>query len=195
MTPRRSNPLARNLLAAFLGVVGLGVGLLPYLSLLHASGPVAWKQITTFDQLLEGNARLSYRNMRASLGAVDWEKGIKAEAIVGANFGPMSAMIKGEMPWDDAQFKSFADDLAATSKLNFERGFPSANQPGKTRARPAIWENQDDFSAKLNDFRAAAAKLADAAAGNDKKAILEQFKATGGTCKACHDEYKSKDYL
>ena len=116
-------------------------------------------------------------------------------AIVGANFGPMSAMIKGEMPWDDAQFKSFADDLAATSKLNFERGFPSANQPGKTRARPAIWENQDDFSAKLNDFRAAAAKLADAAAGNDKKAILEQFKATGGTCKACHDEYKSKDYL
>ena len=49
-------------------------------------------------------------------------------AIVGANFGPMSAMIKGEMPWDDAQFKSFADDLAATSKLNFERGFPSANR-------------------------------------------------------------------
>jgi hypothetical protein len=39
----------------------------------------------TFDELLEASAKLSYRNMRASLGAVDWEKGIKAEAIVGAN--------------------------------------------------------------------------------------------------------------
>ena len=65
-----------------------------------------------------------------------------------------------------------------------------------TRARPNIWSNMDDFQSKLDDFRAAAAQLA----GNGqprqiRDASREQFIATGGTCKACHDEYKSKDYL
>jgi cytochrome c556 len=53
----------------------------------------------------------------------------------------------------------------------------------------------DDFRAKLGDFRREAAKLADVAGSGDQKAIMEQFKATGGTCKACHDEYKAKDYI
>ena len=46
-----------------------------------------------------------------------------------------------------------------------------------------------------SNFRAAAANLADIAAEGDSTASREQFVATGGTCKACHDEYKSKDYL
>ena len=53
----------------------------------------------------------------------------------------------------------------------------------------------DDFQSKLDNFRAAAASLADIAAEGDPAASREQFVATGGTCKACHDEYKSKDYL
>ena len=116
-------------------------------------------------------------------------------AILGANLGPMSAMIKGEMPWDDAQFKAFADDLALASELDFMRGFPDGNQPGKTRAKPEIWENKADFEAKMNDLRTASANLAEAAAGSDKKAIMAAFQATGGACKACHDEYKTKDYI
>lgn len=116
-------------------------------------------------------------------------------ALLGANFGPMSAMIKGEMPWDDAAFKGFADDLEKVSTLNFERGFPDASQPGQTRAKPEIWENMDDFLAKLDDLRREAAKLAEVAGTGDQKAIMEQFKVTGGTCKACHDEYKAKDYI
>jgi cytochrome c556 len=52
-----------------------------------------------------------------------------------------------------------------------------------------------DFQSKLEDFRSAAAKLAEISAQGDSVASREQFIATGGTCKACHDEYKSKDYL
>ncbi len=37
--------------------------------------------------------------------------------------------------------------------------------------------------------------MAEVAGGGNKKAILKQFQKTGGACKACHDEYKSKDYL
>lgn len=116
-------------------------------------------------------------------------------AILAANFGPMSSMVKGEIPWDSARFKGFADDLAKTTTLDFMRGFPDGSQVGQTRAKPEIWSNKADFEAKLNDLRTEAAKLAEVAAGDDQKAIMMQFQATGGTCKACHDEYKAKDYL
>ena len=64
-----------------------------------------------------------------------------------------------------------------------------------TRAKPEIWLNTEDFNAKLADFRREAGKLASVAAEGDRAAISAQFGATGKTCKACHDEYKSKDYL
>ena len=116
-------------------------------------------------------------------------------AILGANLGPMSSMIKGEIPWDDVQFTAFAKDLATATTLDFMRGFRDAKQPGKTRAKPEIWENKADFEAKLDDLRTAAAGLATAASSGDKKAIMTAFQTTGGACKACHDEYKTKDYI
>ena len=118
-----------------------------------------------------------------------------AFALLGANFGPMTSMIKGEMPWNDKMFQGFADDLARASKLDFSRGFPPGTEGGRTRAKPQLWENKDDFEEKLADLREEAEKMALVAATRDKRAILRQFQKTGGACKGCHDEYKSKEYL
>ena len=118
-----------------------------------------------------------------------------AFAIIGANFGPMRSMIKGEMPWDDAMFQGFAKDLATATQLDIARGFPAGTETGRTRAKPNLWENMDDFKSKLADLERESDKLAVVAASGNKKAILQQFQKTGGTCKNCHDEYKSKDYL
>ncbi len=116
-------------------------------------------------------------------------------AIVGMTFGPMSDMVKGEIEWNDAQFAAWANDLAAVSKVSVERGFAPGSEKGKTRAKPAIWENTDDFSKKLANFRSEAAALAATAKSGDKDATIAQFKQTGGACKACHDNYKSRGYL
>ena len=116
-------------------------------------------------------------------------------AIVGMTFGPMGDMVKGKIEWNDAQFAAWADDLASVSKVSVERGFAPGSEKGKTRAKPAIWENTDDFEQKLANFRSEAAALAEAANADDKAATVEQFKQTGGTCKACHDNYKSRGYL
>ena len=116
-------------------------------------------------------------------------------AIVGMTFGPMGDMVKGKIEWNDAQFAAWADDLASVSKVSVERGFAPGSEKGKTRAKPAIWENTDDFAQKLANFRSEAAALAEAASVADKAATVEQFKQTGGTCKACHDNYKSRGYL
>ena len=116
-------------------------------------------------------------------------------AILGANFGPMSSMIKGEMPWDATTFARMASDLANASTLDVARGFAPGTDGGKTRAKPELWKNMDDFNTKWAALGEESEKLAVVAASGDRKAILQQFQKTGGTCKSCHDDYKSKDYL
>ena len=116
-------------------------------------------------------------------------------ALLGMTFAPMGDMVKGKIEWDAAQFSAWADDLHHASQFHVERGFAPGTEQGTTRAKPNIWSNMDDFQGKLEDFRAAAASLAEIATEGDPGSSREQFVATGGTCKACHDEYKSKDYL
>ncbi|MEZ5572493.1 MAG: cytochrome c [Halioglobus sp.] len=117
-------------------------------------------------------------------------------AMIGANFGPMVSMVKGEMPWQEDQMAAYADQLAALANLDVMRGFADGSEKGTTRAKPGIWENKADFQAKLKDLQTATDALQTVAnQGTDRKAIAEQVAATGNACKACHDEYKSKDYL
>ena len=116
-------------------------------------------------------------------------------ALLGMTFAPMGDMVKGKIEWDATRFSGWADDLHYAAQFHVERGFAPGTEQGTTRAKPNIWSNMDDFQSKLNDFRAAAASLAEIATEGDPGSSREQFVATGGTCKACHDEYKSKDYL
>ena len=115
--------------------------------------------------------------------------------LLAANFGPMVAMVKGEIPWDQPAFENYASDLATATTLNLSRGFPDGSQSGKTRAKPEIWDNKADFESKIDDLKVATSELKTAAASGDKEAIMEKFKATGGACKACHDDYKAENYL
>ena len=116
-------------------------------------------------------------------------------ALLGMTFSPMGDMVKGKIEWNDALFTEWANDLNHAAQFGVERGFAPGSEKGTTRAKADIWSNMDDFQSKLDDFRAAAATLAETAAGGDQAASRDQFIATGGTCKACHDEYKSKNYL
>jgi cytochrome c556 len=117
-------------------------------------------------------------------------------AMIAANFGPMVAMVKGEIPWQENEMAAYADQLAALTTLDVMRGFADGSDKGTTRAKPDIWENMPDFQAKMDDLDKAVGALQEVAnQGTDRKAIAAAVGATGEACKACHDEYKSKDYL
>ncbi len=115
--------------------------------------------------------------------------------LLAMNFGPIGAMVKGEMPWDDAKVKLFANEMAALGTMDVSRAFAPGTDKGTTRAKPEIWENMDDFSAKLDDMRQAVAALQVAAGSGDRKIIAEATGAAGKSCKSCHDEYKAENYL
>lgn len=115
--------------------------------------------------------------------------------LIAMNFGPMAAMIKGEMPWDEAKMLGWAEDFAAIASVDVARAFGPGTDKGTTRAKPEIWENTDDFLEKYQALQDASVDLLAAAKTGDKATIGGAIKNTGGACKACHDEYKSKDYL
>ena len=72
--------------------------------------------------------------------------------------------------------------------------FPKGTGPelGKTGAKPEIWQNWPDFTAKLHNLQGAAKAFNAAAASGDMDAIKARFADLGGTCKACHDKYRSE---
>jgi len=72
--------------------------------------------------------------------------------------------------------------------------FPKGTGPelGKTGAKPEIWQNPDDFTAKLRTFQAAAKTFNAAAASGDLNAIKAHAGDLGQACKACHDKYRSE---
>jgi cytochrome c556 len=72
--------------------------------------------------------------------------------------------------------------------------FPPGTGPdvGKTGAKPEIWQNPQDFAAKLHQFQLAAQAFNTAASGKDVGAINAKFAELGQACKACHDKYRAE---
>lgn len=116
-------------------------------------------------------------------------------ALIAANFGPMAASVKGEIPWDQVNMENWANDLAALSSLDIMRGFVDGSDKGTTRAKPEIWQDKADFTSKMETLHKELVSLQQVTMGGDRKAIAAQVGAAGKACKACHDEYKAKNYL
>ena len=72
--------------------------------------------------------------------------------------------------------------------------FPAGTGPdvAKTGAKLEIWQNPQDFAAKLSAFQKAAFVFDAAAAGGDMNAAKARYADLGGTCKACHDKYRTE---
>ncbi|MDD2893478.1 MAG: cytochrome c [Halothiobacillaceae bacterium] len=111
--------------------------------------------------------------------------------VVGWNFKPMGAMIKGEKPYNAAEFQRMAENVAFMSKLAAEGFIPGSDaKAGDTEAKDDIWKKPEDFKAKMADFEKASAELAVVAKGGDLNAIKPVFGKAAETCKACHKAFR-----
>lgn len=69
---------------------------------------------------------------------------------------------------------------------------PHGKDPGHTMAKPEIWQNPEDFAAKVKNFQAEAAMFKTAVAGGDMGVIKAEFEKLGGACGSCHKAFRAK---
>lgn len=113
--------------------------------------------------------------------------------IIGWNFKPIGAMVKGEVPFDAAAVARHAEYVEMMSKVAIE-GFRKGSGPDavkNTEAKPEIWTKWSEFETKMNGFQQESTKLVQVAKTGDEKAIKAQFGKTAETCKACHKEFRT----
>jgi len=111
--------------------------------------------------------------------------------VIAWNFGPMSAMAQGKVPYDAKEFSLRAERVAATAPMLNEAYPTESKGVANSKLKPEMWENRADFDLKLKSLVDRSAALAAAAKTGDFEKSKEAFFATGNACKACHDKYKA----
>lgn len=77
-----------------------------------------------------------------------------------------------------------------------ETWFPAGSGPEdgiKTAAKQDVWTRPDEFKAAAAAFTAEAARFDTTAQAGDLAGIGAGMQALGGTCKDCHDKFKTED--
>jgi cytochrome c556 len=117
--------------------------------------------------------------------------------LLGVGMGGVSAMAKGEVPYDAALAEAHATNLALLSEMQtaplLPEGTSNADLPGKTRALAAIWEDPERYATLEQEFRDAVAGLV-AVAGDGAEALGPAVTTVGGSCRACHSDFRAEDY-
>ena len=115
--------------------------------------------------------------------------------LLGANFKPLGALLKGDAQYDAAEVKKRISRVAFLSAITPEV-FSDISNLGEpdSKAKPEVWTKRSDFDGKLKEFRDHVATLV---AVNDKEqAFSDSFKTALTTvaqdCKGCHDDFKLK---
>ena len=113
--------------------------------------------------------------------------------VIGRNFGGvLGAMAKGERPYDQAAAVKAATLVDMLSSLPANSFGPGTDKGAPTKADPKIWKDSAKFKAAYDKMVAEVAKLP--AAAKDLNSLKAQVAETGKACKACHDDFRTKEF-
>jgi cytochrome c556 len=113
--------------------------------------------------------------------------------LVRSNVGVLGGMAKGVVPMnaDVIALKGMRlEQLSLMMEDYFKmdtRGFNVG-----TDALDKIWENQNDFKAKIDGLTKASINLQNAAKSGDESQFKPAIGAIFKSCKGCHDDYKAE---
>ena len=114
-----------------------------------------------------------------------------AMTLIGKYWGPLGAMASGKAPYNADVAARNAGFLDALSQMPWDGFHPNTKDTTeKTRALPAIYENEAKFKEAQDRLRTAIGHLVSGAKdeGSFKQAAGEVGKACGG----CHENFRAK---
>jgi cytochrome c556 len=110
------------------------------------------------------------------------------------NISPLGAMARDRMEFDADRVATNADRLLALSKMLSDAFGPDTRgNDVETEALDVIWENPEDFAAKVQANIEAATALVEVSSSGDEGAIKEAIGRLGSTCGSCHDDFRVDD--
>lgn len=112
---------------------------------------------------------------------------------MGGAFKGLNDELKAGTP-DKAKLVAFANTMHSQALL-VPGWFPKGSGPEagvKTKAKADIWAEPAKFAVLGKNLQTETGKLRTAAASGDLDALRAQVRATGGSCKACHDPYRAE---
>lgn len=114
--------------------------------------------------------------------------------LMGWNMAPLGAMARGRIDFDTDRVQTNADRLLALTRMMSD-AFAADTRANDvdTEALDVIWEQPEDFAAKIQATIDASEGLVDAAATGDEGAMREAIGNLGSTCGSCHDDFRADD--
>ncbi len=115
--------------------------------------------------------------------------------MMAMSLAPLGAMAKGQAPYDAAQAKTAAGNLAALASLDAAMVWVDGTDAATTEdsfALPEAFANPDLRAEKQAALKAAAIELA-SAAGSDVAALKTGMAAVGAACSDCHKLYRKPE--
>ena len=149
--------------------------------------------------VVAGAAFFALQGFTSGASADDLQAAVDARQALmkdnGAKMKAMGAVIEAKSG-DLAAMQHVAAGLQANAmKINddFPKGTSTADMPGKTYAKPEIWDHPDDFKAAADVLATEAGKLADTAKSGDMAAFAAQYDVVGEKgCGGCHTQFRQK---
>ena len=106
------------------------------------------------------------------------------------HFGRIAAMANGRVPYDQASAVANAEIVAMVSQLPWSGAYAPGTEGGKAKAE--IWKEPAKFKEHSDKLVADTAKLLATAKTGNLEALKAAVGSVGGTCKACHDSFRSQ---
>jgi cytochrome c556 len=137
--------------------------------------------------VLAMSAGLAYAQFQKPEDAIKYRQSVYT--VMANSFGKISAVVKGEAPYNKDEVAKNAAIVSMMSTLPWQ-AFGPGTEGGK--AQPAIWTDNAKFKAASEKMQLAVADLNKAAQSGDLESIKKAFGAAGASCKNCHDDFKKK---
>ena len=112
--------------------------------------------------------------------------------VMSNHFGRLAAMAQGKVPYDPKVAGENADVVVVLAKLPFTAFAEGTDMDAPSHAKPEVWKETPRFNEAAEKLQAAVAKLPAAARSGDLAQLKAAVGATGQSCKACHDHFRSE---
>lgn len=115
---------------------------------------------------------------------------VHRQAIYKIVAGHMQDLKAGLLLKGGAENAAWNADAIVDAFKHMGNAYPEGSDKGETKAKANIWTEREKFQEAGKKAFGAAVALAEATKTGDQAKSIDAFKALGGACKACHEDFR-----